>query len=249
MIARLEEGSPPADVLEAVRQALAGEPRVAVDRRLIHLEFDDGALLMEGVVQDVAAKKLAMECAAAVPGVIGVVDRLRTRPAREMDDVRLRQLVIDAMIQEPAFLDLAIRERIGVGLEPVREPPRPLQGAIEVEVRDGVVFLDGCVPGLEHKRLAGVLAWWVPGSRDVINGIAVEPDEEDDPGAMADAVRTALEKDPLVNAGQIRVGVDGAVVTLRGLVPTPEEREMAEFDAWYVFAVDRVVNLIEVGQR
>lgn len=30
------------------------------------------------------------------------------------------------------------------------------------------------------------------------------------------------------------------------LVPTRAEREMAEFDAWYVLGVDRVVNRIEV---
>ena len=31
-----------------------------------------------------------------------------------------------------------------------------------------------------------------------------------------------------------------------GLVPSEAEREMAEFDAWYVFAVDKVDNRIEV---
>jgi osmotically-inducible protein OsmY len=35
-------------------------------------------------------------------------------------------------------------------------------------------------------------------------------------------------------------------VTLTGLVPTDAEREMAEFDAWYVFGVDRVINQIAV---
>ena len=34
--------------------------------------------------------------------------------------------------------------------------------------------------------------------------------------------------------------------TLQGIVPTPSEREIAEFDAWYVFGVDKVKNYIEV---
>jgi osmotically-inducible protein OsmY len=76
--------------------------------------------------------------------------------------------------------------------------------------------------------------------------MAVDPDEEDNPGSIADAVRTAHEKDPFVDAAQIRIDVADADVTLRGLVRTPEEREMAEFDAWYVFGVDRVANLIEI---
>jgi osmotically-inducible protein OsmY len=94
--------------------------------------------------------------------------------------------------------------------------------------------------------LAGVLAWWVPGSRDVINGIAVEPPEQDSDVAILEAVRLVLEKDPFVDASQIRVGVKNALVRLTGLVPSEAEREMAEFDAWYVFGVDMVDNRIEV---
>jgi osmotically-inducible protein OsmY len=52
--------------------------------------------------------------------------------------------------------------------------------------------------------------------------------------------------DPFVDASQIRIGVANAVVTLTGLVPSDSETEMAEFDAWYVFGVDGVVNRIEV---
>lgn len=68
-------------------------------------------------------------------------------------------------------------------------------------------------------RLAGVLAWWVPGSRDVVNGLGVEPPEEDNDDEVSDAVR---------------------------LVPAVGEREMAKFDAWYVFGVDKIVNRIDV---
>ena len=100
--------------------------------------------------------------------------------------------------------------------------------------------------GLGLKRLAGVLAWWVPGSRDVVNGLGVTPPEDDNDGEITDAVRVALEKDPMVNPDQIRVMTHNAVVTLQGQVPTQSERDAAEFDAWYVFGVDKVVNQISV---
>lgn len=128
---------------------------------------------------------------------------------------------------------------------PVRMP-EPVSGKITVSVADGVVTLDGDLPGLAQKRLAGVLAWWVPGARDVVNGIGVTPPEADDDEQMTDAVRTALEKDPFVNADQISVTTRNAVVTLHGIVPTPSERDMAEYDAWYVFGVDKVRNDIDV---
>jgi osmotically-inducible protein OsmY len=116
-----------------------------------------------------------------------------------------------------------------------------------VEVTDGVVTLDGLAGSLSHKRLAGVLAWWVPGSRDVVNGLEVVPPMEDNDDEVVDAVRIVLEKDPFVNASRIRVRCRDYVVTLDGEASKPKEREMAEADAWYVFRVNRVVNNITVG--
>ena len=71
--------------------------------------------------------------------------------------------------------------------------PEPI-GTIVVEVRDGVVTLNGEVPSLSHKRLAGVLAWWVPGCRDVINGLAEVPAQEDNDDELTDAVCLAVRK-------------------------------------------------------
>jgi osmotically-inducible protein OsmY len=115
-----------------------------------------------------------------------------------------------------------------------------------VEVSDGVVVLNGAVPSLSAKRLAGVLAWWVPGSRDVVNGIEVVPPEEDNDDELVDAIRLVLEKDPFVNAAQIRVTCRNYAVTLEGIVKGEAQREMAEADCWFVFDVDRVTNLLLV---
>jgi osmotically-inducible protein OsmY len=232
-------------VLDQIRAALASEPRLDLHRFPIGLSYAEGTLTLEGEVGDIAAKKLALERAAALPEVTGILDRLRVRPAQRMGDGEIRDLVRDALLQEPAFGDFAIRRRLGERIEMVREPPAA-RGTLELEVGDGIVTLNGRVPGLDDKRLAGVLAWWVPGSRDVINGIAVEPPEDDSDDAILDAVRLVLEKDPFVDASQIRVGVKNALVRLTGLVPSEAEREMAEFDAWYVFGVDKVDNRIEV---
>jgi osmotically-inducible protein OsmY len=163
-----------------------------------------------------------------------------------MGDGQIRDLVRDALLEEPAFAELTLKLRIAGRAELVREPPAASRDWIEVAVEDGVVTLNGEVPGLGHKRLAGVLAWWVPGCRDVVNGLAESPAESDSDDQITDAVRIALEKDPFVNASQIRAATSGRVVTLRGLVPTDSEREMAEADAWYVLGVEEVINELAV---
>ena len=232
--------------IEAVRAALAAEVRIDLARHSLALSFDDGVITMEGELASVGAKKLALERAAAVPGVRHLVDRLRVAPARRMGDAEIRDHVRDALLGEPALQACAVRVRIGRALRPVREPPRAA-GAVEVSVRDGAVTLDGEVPSLSHKRLAGVLAWWVPGTRDVVNGIEVTPPEDDSAGEITDAVRLALEKDPLLDADRIQIGTRGSVVTLTGRVPSEAQREVAEDDAWFVFGVDEVVNRIAVS--
>ena len=102
---------------------------------------------------------------------------------------------------------------------------------IGMDFSDRVVLLDDRVTGLTQKRLAGVLAWWVPGSRDVINGTEVVPDQLDSDEEMAKTVRAVLKKDPVVNEGRSRVTVQRSIVTLTGDVPSAPQRDVAEFDA------------------
>lgn len=232
-------------ILDTVRAALRSEATVDLQNNPLELSLEGTALTMAGELASVPAKKLALERAAAVPGVEGIIDRLRVAPAQRMGDGAIRDELRKALLQEPAFSDFALRESRAGSTELVRNPGER-NGTIEYEVVDGVVTLNGEVPGLGHKRLAGVLAWWIPGSRDVINGIAENPPEQDNDDEVSDGVRTALEKDVFVDASQIRVSTSNYVVTLEGQVPTDAEKEMAERDAWYVFGVDKVLNNLMV---
>jgi osmotically-inducible protein OsmY len=231
-------------IVNAVRRNLDADPRVGATRHSVALSFLDGVLTMEGEVPDLVAKKIALERAASVPGVEHIVDRLRVEPARAMGDAEIRDHVRDLLLEEPALQPLARAPpapRAGVAL-----PPDVALGTIGISVARGVVTLDGYVPSLAHKRLAGVLAWWVPGVRDLVNGLEVIPPEEDDDGEISDAVRLALEKDPLVDASQVGVTTRRAVVTLSGVLRCDAERRAAERDAWCVFGVDGVRNQIAV---
>lgn len=117
---------------------------------------------------------------------------------------------------------------------------------MKLRVTDGIVTLDGEVPSLSHKRLAGVLAWWVPGSRDVINGLGVEPPEDDNEGEILNALRLVLEKNPLVDTTQVAATCVDSAITLRGVVGSDRQKDLVELDAWYLFGVDNVINELEV---
>ncbi len=233
-------------ILKVVHAALEREPRINLHKYPVRMDFSDGVLTLEGEAEHVAAKKLSLELAIVVPGVTGIVDRLHVIPSTHMGDGAILDAVRNVLIQEPGLQNCTIQvKRKGIW-ETVREATVTPHGVIQLSVTEGVVLLDDHVTSLIQKRLAGVLAWWVPGSRDVVNGMEVLPLQEDSDEQIAKAVRLALEKDPFVNAERIRVTVKQAVVTLEGDAPSAPQREMAEFDAWYVFGVDKVDNRLEV---
>ena len=242
-------------VLAELRAELRSEPRLGPQFHLAEMDWDpSGTLTLAGEVPSVAAKKRALELAAAHPAVGAIVDRLHVIPAAPMDDPEIRAHLRRFFTQEPAFAGYAVRQQSAFPKVPAATPEMETvagdiataPGQIDIEIADGVVTLNGHVPGLVAKRLAGVMAWWVPGVRDVVNGLDVTPPEEDSPIAIEGAVRVVLERDPYLDAGQIRVGVRQRTVRLTGALPSDALRDMAERDAWCVFGVDGVINEIEV---
>lgn len=77
-----------------------------------------------------------------------------------------------------------------------------------------------------------VIAWRTGACAPVDNALEVVPPEEDDDNELTDAVRMAMEKDPLVDATQLRIGTAGGIVHLDGWMPNDEQREAAVEDAW-----------------
>jgi osmotically-inducible protein OsmY len=237
------------EIVTQVRAALEHEPRVNLHRfPLVIDQVSDGTLVLEGETQNVAAKKLALEVAASTPGVTGIIDRLRVVPSRRMGDGEVRDHVRDSLLEEPAFENCSLRVARDGRYEMVRQINSGTGPNIEISVEDGVVTMDGRVSSLSHKSLAGALAWWVPGTRDVVNGIEIFPPQETNDAEINDAVSLVLEKDPVVNTDGIRVLTRNRVVVLEGYVAAAAEKEMADMDAWCVLGVDLVINRLIIRQ-
>lgn len=236
------------NIIHDVTAALEREAAVNLHHFPVHIEYNEGVLTLEGELERITAKKKALEATAAVHGVTGIVDRLRLVPATPMEDGELRDHVCTALLAENLLSSCAVWGIVKQKAEVVREADQGMDGSIDVEVNGGIVILNGTVPSLSAKRLAGVLAWWVPGSRDVINGLEVSPPEEDNDDEVVDAVRLVLEKDPFVNASQVKVTCRNYAVTLEGVVKSETERQMAETDCWFIFRVDKVINKLQVRE-
>ena len=176
-------------------------------------------------------------------------------PGERMSDEEIRNHIRDAFIQEPAFANCAIRVQAKDGVETFNDPAEK-RGDFRIIVGGGMALQEGrtkgsCCskarpPASSHKRLAGALAWWVPGSRDVLNCLEVVPPEDDNNDEITDAVKIVLDRDPFVDDVQVLVSTRDRVVTLEGAVRSEGEKDMAEFDAWFVFGVDRVINNLQV---
>jgi osmotically-inducible protein OsmY len=239
------------NMVEAVRRAFREEPRLGPGFHLDHIVVEaDGVLSLRGDVASLAQKKLALLRAAAVAGSTGIADSLCVA-APPTSDRELRARLREMFAADRDFADLDVREDVAPGV--LKTDYRPVSGAggeargrIDIEVEGGVVTLNGAAPSLVRKRLAGALAWRIAGVRDVINGLAVQPNEEDSPDQIEEAVRVVLERNRALDAAQIKVGVRGRTVRLTGLVHARSERQTAEGDAWAVFGVNDVINEIEV---
>jgi osmotically-inducible protein OsmY len=144
-------------LLAKVRSALRSEPSLGPLFHPSELEIgSDGVLVLGGEVESVKAKKLALERVAALSGIAGIADRLHVRPATRMSDKEIRVHMRDMLMEEASFKDLDLGELEGGKRTLVQGAPADARGSIDFEVKDGIVTLNGSVPTLVTKRLAGV---------------------------------------------------------------------------------------------
>jgi osmotically-inducible protein OsmY len=232
--------------IRKVQAALEVDHRVNQHKYPVRTSLAGGILTLEGTVEHIAAKRRAVQLAGTVPGVVVVRDLLRVRPADDSGDAVLRDRLCNALLQEPAFGYCGVNGWVKGAREVLRQAVDEQGCYFEVQVQEGVVSLQGFAGSLSHKRLAGVLAWWVGGTQEVVNEMIIEPPEEDNDDEVSDAVRLALDKDPFLKAAEIGVHTRERVVMLQGVVHGEQDRELAEYDAWYVDGVAGVDNQLVV---
>ncbi|MFW6150515.1 MAG: BON domain-containing protein [Chloroflexota bacterium] len=117
---------------------------------------------------------------------------------------------------------------------------------LDVHVRRAVVYLDGFVPNLKQKRLAGEVASQVAGTSEVVNLLKIAPLPVVSDDTLRQHVRRALARDPRIDTSKITVDVVSGVVYLGGFAGTVTERRVSEHEAWAAPGVRDIINKIEV---
>jgi hyperosmotically inducible periplasmic protein len=122
---------------------------------------------------------------------------------------------------------------------------------VEVETREGVVYLTGVVDTESSQREAARVAWRTEGVTGVVNGLTVGERTVGswlDDVTISSKVKSKLIANSEIKAGDIDVGSSQGVVTLIGRVSTATIKSDAERIARATTGVKDVKNELVVGR-
>jgi len=228
-------------IISAIRAALEVDPDINLHRSAVRIRVDD-VIRLEGEVGSIVVKRKTLRIAHQFARGLPIEDKLRlTRSVRMVGD-QLRDATLAALRGEPAFAEMDI----DAGTD---APSGQERDWMRVTAQDCVVRITGEVRSLSHRRLAEVLAWWVPGSCDVDNHLHVRPPQTQYDDEITDAVGLVFDKEPALDAEQISVVTRDREVTLRGAVFSDQQKHIAARDVWYIPGVHAVHNELQVVSR
>jgi hyperosmotically inducible protein len=122
---------------------------------------------------------------------------------------------------------------------------------VEVQTREGVVYLTGVVDTAEARREAARVAWRTEGVRGVNNDLTVGEMTVGswiDDVMISSKVKSQLIANTLIRAGDIDVSSSQGVVTLIGRVSSQAIKTDAERIARETKGVSEVNNELQVGK-
>jgi hyperosmotically inducible protein len=125
------------------------------------------------------------------------------------------------------------------------------EGQIDVQTREGHVYLNGVVDTEEARREAGRVAWRAEGVRGLDNGLTVGERTVGswiDDVMISSKVKSKLISNDEIKAGDIDVSSSQGVVTLIGRVSSQSIKSDAERIARAVKGVSDVNNELLVGR-
>lgn len=187
-----------------IRRSVLRELRedTRIDETAIEVAVRNGVVVLTGTVGSYFEKVAAHEAPCRILAVRGVANGIEVHiPGRS------------------ARSDAEIARDVERALE--RDTLVPHEH-VRCSVADGMVTLEGDVPGCFHRHNALRAVRGVHGVRGVVNQIEIAPPTE--PDEVRHAIEGALERRAAREAGHIRVEVRDDIVTLIGEVSSRQEK-------------------------
>lgn len=210
------------DVKALVEQELTWE--ASLDPADIGVTVENGVVRLVGHVAAYPQKLAARAAAERVRGVRGLVDEIEIRPFPH------------------AYSDEAIAARVSNVLDANVQVDRE---AIRFRVEDGLVTLGGEVDWAFQRTAAERGLRHIKGVRGLANhiGLTARPMQED----LEAAIQTALARQAGLDAGDIRVTLEGDVARLEGRVAGRHEHAIACAAVWNAPGVRRLDDRLSIG--
>ncbi|QDU38544.1 periplasmic protein [Maioricimonas rarisocia] len=229
-----ESSADDATVVRNIRRAWLFDP--ATELLKLEASVNAGVARLTGSVGSHAEKHLAEEVVASIDGVVDIDNQIEVAYDERRTDREIHEELIG-------------RLRSSVWIDPER---------VSVEVNDGDVTLKGEVESAAARRRAYHLAW-IAGvqnvNHDQLEVAGTRRDDAQRPGrhpfppdeAVERSLQAALQQDPRVDTSSVKVSVRNGTATLRGTVPTLQNKRAATRDARNTRGVWVVRNRLRVA--
>jgi hyperosmotically inducible protein len=195
----------------------------------------DGVVTLRGTVPLFDLKQEADKRTHKIKGVKTVSNQIQVAGANLPDSV------LEARLTKAISYD-----RVGYGTTPFN--------AISVQVREGTAMLAGDAYGPIDAASAAALAASMPGVKNVVNEVRVDPLSPMDDRSRVQLFRTiygfpTLSKYAMDPVKPIRISVQNGNVTLRGVVDSQMDKDVAGIRANSVPGIFKVTNDLEVAGK
>jgi osmotically-inducible protein OsmY len=175
----------------------------------LDVDTQNGIVTLSGSVDNMLAKRRAVNIAESVRGVLGVINQITVKPMLRSDE-DIRKDILLALLNDPATESYKV----------------------SVSVTNAVVTLTGTVGSMAESRLAQRVAEGVSGVIDTHNDITINYAAKRTDQEISADIQAVLHWDIWMVGYPIQVGVKNGNVTLTGTVGSVIEKSRAEQDAW-----------------